>query len=263
MHAAQQRGKYECGQENTDGQPGVNGSTPLPDELKRAFKREKIDVKIIKRESDENAKYELFQRLNTGGSDLSEQEVRNCLLIMLNKPAYQWLKDLSENKYFMDCLDLSERLVDEKYQMELILRFFISTKFDPAKEIEDSDMGPYITAQMKTLLVDQPFDLALEGQLFDKTFQILSATQGANAFKRYSTTKAKHEGQFSVSLFECISSGVAFAIQNGKNESEISEKLTEVSKTLADNPEFSSATRHGVRGISRFPKLVELARKLF
>lgn len=49
------------------------------------FKRSKMDVKIIKKGSDEDAKYELFQRLNTGGSALSDQETRNCLIIMTNK----------------------------------------------------------------------------------------------------------------------------------------------------------------------------------
>ena len=39
--------------------------------IQRAFKREKIDLKIIKKESNEDAKLELFQRLNTGGSKIS------------------------------------------------------------------------------------------------------------------------------------------------------------------------------------------------
>ena len=47
------------------------------------IRRSKIDVKIILRESSESSKYELFQRLNTGGSQLSDQEVRNAILIMV------------------------------------------------------------------------------------------------------------------------------------------------------------------------------------
>lgn len=44
------------------------------------IKRAKIDINIIMRESDNAAKYDLFERINTGGSKLSDQEVRNCLL---------------------------------------------------------------------------------------------------------------------------------------------------------------------------------------
>ena len=59
-------------------------SSSLTKKLQMAFKREKIDIKIIKKESDSNTKYELFQRLNTFGSSLSSQEVRNCMLIMID-----------------------------------------------------------------------------------------------------------------------------------------------------------------------------------
>lgn len=242
---------------------GENNSTPLPDELKRAFKREKIDVKIIKSESDKNAKFELFQRLNTGGSDLSEQEVRNCLLLMLKKPAYEWVKSMSENPDFTGCMDLTDRQLDEKYQMEMVLRFLISTKFDDSKSLDDTDMGPYITAQMKALLVDVDFDFGAEAEHFGKTFRVLNSTLGNDSFKRFSTTKHKHEGAFSVALFECISSGVAFALLEGMSEEIVSLKLKKVSQMLSDDPDYSTATRHGMRGINRFPKLVQLARRLF
>lgn len=45
------------------------------------IKRAKLDIKILFKESDEKTKYELFQRLNTGGSTLSDQEIRNCILV--------------------------------------------------------------------------------------------------------------------------------------------------------------------------------------
>src|ERR1700691_5301232 len=49
------------------------------------IKRAKIGASIILKESDEMAKFELFQRLNTGGSMLSDQEVRNSILVMMNR----------------------------------------------------------------------------------------------------------------------------------------------------------------------------------
>lgn len=242
---------------------GENGTTPLPEELKRAFKREKIDIKIIKRESDENAKFELFQRLNTGGSGLSEQEVRNCLLIMLQRESYIWLKGASDSPEFLECIALSERLTEEKYPMELVLRFFIATNLDTAAEIRESDMGPFITTEMKRLMVDRTFDSHSASQLFTKTFTLLRDTLGDNSFKRYSPTKQKYEGQFSVSLFEFLTSGVASRIQASDTDENIKAKINTISKSVVENEDFSNATRHGSRGINRFPKLVELSRTLF
>src|SRR5262249_30020272 len=40
------------------------------------IKRVRVRLEILRKESDEDAKFELFQRLNTGGSPLSPQEVR-------------------------------------------------------------------------------------------------------------------------------------------------------------------------------------------
>lgn len=241
------------------------GETPnsfaISDDLKRAFKREKIDVKIIKKESDENAKFELFQRLNTGGSDLSEQEVRNCLLIMLKRDAYVWLKKASELAEFQGCIALSERLKDEKYTMELALRFVIATKFDSESEVNESDIGPYITNQMKKLVQADHFNSS--EALFKKTFLTLNKELGDNAFKRYSPSKERYEGQFSVSLFEYISTGVAFALGNDMTDEEVAKKIHGNSKSIVDDAEFVDATKHGSRGINRFPKLIELARKHF
>jgi hypothetical protein len=77
------------------------------------IKRAKIDVKIVLKESAESSKYELFQRLNTGGSPLSDQELRNCILVMENRDLYFWMKDLAKNHAFEDCVALSDKAIEE------------------------------------------------------------------------------------------------------------------------------------------------------
>ena len=72
--------------------PGVGDGLSVDQQFD--IKRTRIRVEILKRESDENAKFELFQRLNTGGSHLSEQEIRDCVMIMVDKTFYDWVKAL-------------------------------------------------------------------------------------------------------------------------------------------------------------------------
>ena len=75
-----------------------NPELAFTNEQKLRFKRSRIDIIIMKKESDPFlAKYELFQRLNTGGSKLSDQEVRNCLMIMTNKDFYEFIINLSKS----------------------------------------------------------------------------------------------------------------------------------------------------------------------
>ena len=96
--------------------------TSLPKDVKLDFKRARIVINIVKKESDTSAKYELFQRLNTGGSSLSDQEVRNCLMIMSNPSLYDFVERLSLNEDFIEATPISNRLVDEQYRMELVTR---------------------------------------------------------------------------------------------------------------------------------------------
>ena len=70
------------------------------------FKRSKIGVSVTVEESDERSKFELFQRLNTGGSPLSPQEVRSCILVMLNRQMFYWLKYLAADNNFRECIAL-------------------------------------------------------------------------------------------------------------------------------------------------------------
>src|SRR5437867_152361 len=89
------------------------------------LKRAKLDMKIILRESDESSKYELFQRLNTGGSPLSDQEVRSCIVISINRSYYGWLSRLADDQDFRTCTALNDRLLLEQYDLELVVRFLV------------------------------------------------------------------------------------------------------------------------------------------
>ena len=63
----------------------------LTDAQRRYIKSaQKILIIIIDKSSDNFAQYEMFQRLNTGGSHLSPQEIRNCLLVVKNEDVYKY-----------------------------------------------------------------------------------------------------------------------------------------------------------------------------
>lgn len=90
------------------------------------IKRARIRVEILKQESDVHAKYELFQRLNTGGVGLSEQEVHNCVAVMIDEDFYHWLKRLAETEDFQKAIDQTEYSLQQQNHVELALRFFAS-----------------------------------------------------------------------------------------------------------------------------------------
>ena len=101
---------------------GDDESRSLTQAQRLDIRRSKMDLKIIKRESSEAAKYDLFQRLNSYGSTLTPQELRSCLIISSNRRFYYWLDALRKHQRFIDTVALADRLISEQYDLELVLR---------------------------------------------------------------------------------------------------------------------------------------------
>jgi len=234
----------------------------LDNSLKIEFKRVKIDIKIVKKQSDKNIKYELFQRINTLGSRLSDQEVRNCLLIMLNKDFYLWLKDLANYQPFLDAVSLADRLIDEQYHMELALRFFIYKNIDLNEIKGVNDLSEFVTKKMTEFADSKEFNLEKEKTIFTKTFDFINSTVGESAFKKYNIEKHSFQGKFLLSMFECVAIGVGKNIAK-KDLTFTAQQVTEKISALWSNNEFVENIGSGVNVTSRLPALVPIGENLF
>jgi hypothetical protein len=233
--------------------------TVIPDELKRVLKRSKIHVSIVLKESDENTKYDLFQRLNTGGSQLSPQEVRNCILVMVNKDFYLWITDLARSDHFQETLSLSDKPLAEAYDTEQVLRFLILEKATEDELGSVGDVGVYLNTKMVELAKDETFDRGGWKKLFDDTFSLLQEHMGDKAFKRYSIAKGRHEGGFLVSQFEAVACGVAWNLENGTLRPDIADAIA----GIWFEPDFTDWTGSGVTAARRLRRIIPFARQHF
>ena len=228
-------------------------------ELRLIIKRSKINVSIILKESDETAKYDLFQRLNTGGSDLSPQEVRNCILVMLNKEFYTWLQSLASYPAFQECIALSDRPIQESYDLELALRFIIFSRIDEAELDQLGDVGIFITERMRTIAIDPAFDRAGWEQLFKQTFDLLQDSLAEEAFKRYSIEKQKFTGGFLLSQYEVIAYGVGYNLKEVNSVKDIRENAKAI---WADN-RYTDWSGSGITATRRLPRILPFGREVF
>lgn len=231
----------------------------LSQELRLIIKRSKINVSIILKESDGDAKYDLFQRLNTGGSSLSPQEIRNCILVMLNKDFFLWLQNLSKYQSFQDCISLSDRPLEEAYDMELALRFIVFSLIDEENLSSIGDVGEFITEKMSVISTDNKFDKQSFESLFKRTFDLLNQELGDRAFKRYYSTKDRFMGGFLVSQYEAVAYGLAYALNEGNVATNIREKVA----SIWSNSEFTNWSGAGITATRRLPRIIPLGRELF
>ncbi|WP_332631486.1 hypothetical protein [Citrobacter sp. ESBL3] len=234
-------------------------------EIKRVFKREKLDIKIIKRESENDTKFELFQRLNTGGSQLSDQEVRNCMLLMLNPDAFKWLKELASYHAFLQSVPISEKQQEECYSQELAFRFFVQRHTNDSLRKEHTDVAPYLNAELTRLFKDtQSFDYDSEKLLFQKTFDLAYSALEDNAFKKFNHDKQKYEGAISLPVFESLSFAISKLLElNNHSEAEIIEIIKNKTKELTVNQEFIETLDKRVRPLDRMIAMAKIGLETF
>lgn len=112
--------------EETSLLPALKGKTynRLDKDIQLIFKRFAINLIILKKESDVDAKYELFDRLNSNGSALTNQEIRQAIYRHKKRKAIELIEKLSQNRIFQDLISISNKRTQEGYDKELVLRFF-------------------------------------------------------------------------------------------------------------------------------------------
>lgn len=236
-----------------------NAFTPAQ---KLFIKRSKLDVKIILKESDEKSKYELFQRLNTGGSPLSDQELRNCILIMENREMFSWLSNLSKDEGFEECIVLTDRAKEEQYDMDLALRFVVFRTLDPEELKKAKDINEFVTDKMLEIARNVEFDFEKEASAFKATFSILNKSIGADCFHRYDVQKQKFLGGFLLSAFEAVALGVGYNYEEVWDIQENFDILERIKELWADK-NFLKRIGSGKTASLRMPRIVPIGRELF
>jgi len=222
------------------------------------IKRARLRVEILQQESDPKAKYELFQRLNTGGAQLSEQEVRNCVAVMLNKPFYDWLCARATDARFRTTIDQTEHAISRESATELALRFFA---FRNVKYQNGLDVHEYLDDALMTMATDEDFDRHGEERVFSETFELLNDAMDASAFKRWDGSQFK--GKFLMSVFEVVSTGVSKNLAVIQGLAIPPEFIKARCIELWSNATFQQNSGAGVRGTTRLANLLPMAEEFF
>lgn len=237
----------------------VDGSS-LNREQQLLIKRSKLDVKIVLRESDESSKYELFQRLNTGGSPLSGQELRNCLLIMIDRSFYHWLAELAQDDNFRACAALTDRNINEQFDVELLVRFLVFRNLQTPNLKNIGDLGTFLTDRIAEMAGNEDFDRKQEEAAFRFTFAQLASTLEDDSFRKYDHTKQRFTGGFLISAFEVLALGLGSNYEKYTHGAKLPD-IPQKAERLWSNKKFLGGIGSGVRGSSRIPVTIPLGRE--
>jgi uncharacterized protein with ParB-like and HNH nuclease domain len=237
--------------------------TDLPIDIQRQFKRAKLKINIILTQNSDEAQYELFQRLNTGGTSLSDQEVRNCLMLMLNTDFFNEINNLKEYPNFKSCLKLEKHQFEKEYHMELILRMFIgyfnNVNYDEHGPISYIKVADFIDRETIRLISNANIEEFKE--VFKKTFDTLKNSLGDSSFIKYYPDKEEFSGAFNVSVFEMLTVGISSNIAKVENIGK--DSLVDKIKELYGLDSVSKALERGIKAVVRFKTTTDISREYF
>jgi hypothetical protein len=195
------------------------------------IKRSVCRIEVVKWDSKYDMRYELFNRLNTGGSPLTDQEIRNCIFRGISDEFTDLIKGIASDKSFIKLIDPTEKQVEELYLDELVLRFF--TLYDNHDSI-NKNLSEYMTEYMR-LATKNEVDYKYKVDVFKRVVNVLlpigrSALSGRN-------------GQLSTSLYDGVFNGLAKNIDHYETvETECIAMLIEDLKVDADFKQASGVS---------------------
>lgn len=166
----------------------------FPTKFKLNLKRAVCRVEILKGKNSAEMKYELFKRLNAGGTTLTPQEIRNAIFRMKNPTIIKAIIELSSNELFKKYTNLSKQKIEELYNQELVLRFF--AYYNNIDEINENTEN-FLNSFLDRAVSNESFDI----EFYKATFlEVLELIDKINDEKIFKNTK----NLFVPSLFEGI-----------------------------------------------------------
>lgn len=222
---------------------------PLDKAQQLSIRRARIGVEILKRPSDEATKYDLFQRLNAGGTLANPQELRNCIMLMVNPDYYRTIKEAAESEDFISVFRISDHQRHRARHLELAIRFLVHCEvpYDGLLDVEEyMDEGAIALCERD--------EGERDAHKIKSVVTLLSKAAGKDVLRRQKADE--FTGKAGLVGLEVIAVGVASnleAIQSQPNPVEyVRDRIEKVwsEQTIVD------ATAPGLRGTVRIQRTV-------
>jgi len=180
----------------------------LPDSLRLQFKHRPVKVVTLSDKSDLVVRFDLFERLNTGGVALTNQEIRACIY---RGEFNSFLERMSAVEEFKRVVRLTQKQEEDGTRQECVLRFFAFLhRYSEFEHSVAEFLNDYMAEASKS------FSYASGEKIFVDTFKKLEKVM-PNGIVRTPTRRTTP-----INLFEGVSVGAALAIKKcgklvGKN----------------------------------------------
>ena len=215
----------------------------LSDKLQNKIEDRSFSLILIKNDSNEDMKYDVFERLNTGSSQLNAQELRNCV----NRGRFNdFIIELSENQLFQNLCKFTDTQKSRMLDVEHVLRFFAF--YDLSFQNYKKGMKRFLDAEMKNRKNVQSQEIQRLRQAFVGAVNLSNSVFGDRSFRRYDSRESG--GQWgrtvNVAIKDVILYGFATRLHDRAKITTKSDSIREALLDLLVNDEkfISSIDQH-------------------
>jgi len=222
----------------------------LPMKFQLNIKRSTCRIEIIRWNSKYDMRFELFNRLNTGGSALTDMEIRNCIYRGTSPKFNEYIKKLAYSKQFGELISPTGKQKEELYLEELVLRFL--SLHSNRKNIKRS-IDQHMTFFMKDSVGNDKFPYDELETVFNRTVEVLTGLSP-------SIFKSKNN-DFATGFFDIIMIGVSEHLEKIKNMP--IQELKKVIGKIKSSQKVASMSGRGANSKERVLNRFKIADEYF
>ncbi|UEA86159.1 DUF262 domain-containing protein [Alistipes senegalensis] len=212
----------------------------LDDDLKSRIEEREMLFYILKPSVPMSIVYDIFNRINSNGTTLTRQEIRNCIY---SGPATRLLAKLADHRIFKEAIDGGISPLRMKDQ-EAVLRFFAFSA-NGALDEYNGDLDDFLGKTMRNINRMNQSQLEKLSNSFFRTMKFSFDFFGEHNF-RLPTEKSR--GVINIALFEVIS--VFFDKLSDEELLENKEKIIyNYYNVLLPDEEFKNSIRNATNNI--------------
>jgi hypothetical protein len=203
----------------------------------------KITLYVLRPSVPMEVVFDLFKRVNTGGTSLTRQEIRNCIFI---GKATTLLKELAESDDFKKAIDNGIK-PDRMKDREAILRYIAFQIFN-YKEDYSGDMSAFLEKTMRTLNKMSDDDILKLKENFNRTMQLSYSFFGDKNFRVPLMGKTTR-GRINIAVLESV--GYFFSHEEDNFLHKYKEGIIKKYSELLENKDYLDAVQNSTGNTSK------------
>jgi hypothetical protein len=242
--------------------------TTLDPSTRRRFSSTQIVAHVIEPQTPDEVKYDIFNRVNTGGSPLVAQEIRHC---MSRAPSREFLKSLVECQNFDEATeyafwtrDRSRRDNRRMTDRELALRFCAFRTVSIEEYSNASSLDSFLLEFTRRIDVEAEkggagLNLAEIQTAFETSMKNCSEILGNAAFRRW-PLNADRRGPINRAVFE--SHALALASVPLSKLLPVKTEIRSAFRALFDDVNYDTSVRSGTGDPRRLQRRLDMPKKI-